>query len=86
MYSVMNHDDVDNQDSWWWKWFVGNGRDNKDDKEQLKAQGVGNMFYGLQGMKSDCPEVRALLRELPGLVKTCTKRGAQAVGMMLYGL
>ena len=44
------------------------------------------MFYGLQGMKSDCPEVRALLRELPGLVKTCTKRGAQAVGMMLYGL
>ena len=43
------------------------------------------MFYGLQGMKSDCPEVRALLRELSRLVKTCTKRGAQAVGMMLYG-
>ena len=33
-------------------------------KEPLKAKDVGNMLYGLQGMTSDCPEVRALLREL----------------------
>ena len=45
------------------------------------------MLYGLQDMKSDSPEVRALLRELPRLVKTCTEPlKAQAVGMMLYGL
>ena len=41
--------------------------------EPLKAQAVGNMLNGLQGMKSDSPEVKALLRELPRLVKTCTE-------------
>ena len=55
--------------------------------EPLKAQNVGNMLYGLQGMKSDCPEVRALLRELPRLVKTCTEQfTAQEISNMLYGL
>ncbi len=45
------------------------------------------MLYGLQGMKNDCPEVIALLRELSRLVKTCTEPlSAQGVGMMLYGL
>ena len=37
----------------------------------LNSQAVGNMLYGLKGMKSDSPEVRALLTELPRLVKTC---------------
>ncbi len=55
--------------------------------ERLNSQEVGNMLYGLQDMKSDCPEVKALLRELPRLVKTCTEPlTAQAVGNMLYGL
>ena len=45
------------------------------------------MIYGLQGMHSDCPEVRVLLRELPRLVKTCNEPfKAQEVDMMLYGL
>ena len=45
------------------------------------------MLYGLQDMKSDCPEVKALLRELTPLVKTCTEPlTAQSVGMMLHGL
>ena len=45
------------------------------------------MLYGLQGMKSICPEVIALLRELPRLVKTCTEPlTAQVLSMMLYGL
>ena len=45
------------------------------------------MIYGLQKMKSDCPEVKALLRELPRLVKTCKEPlKAQDVGNMLYGL
>jgi hypothetical protein len=55
--------------------------------ESLKAQEVGNMLYGLQGMKSDCPQVRALLRELPRLVMRCTEPlKEQEVGNMLYGL
>jgi hypothetical protein len=42
------------------------------------------MLYGLQGMKSDSPEVKALLSRL---VKTCTDPlTAQAVGNMLYDL
>ena len=42
------------------------------------------MLYGLQDMKSDSPEVRALLRELPRLVMTCTEPiKAQNVGNML---
>jgi len=45
------------------------------------------MIYGLQGMHSDCPEVRVLLRELSRLVKTCNEPfKAQEVDMMLYGL
>ena len=45
------------------------------------------MLYGLQGMSSDCSEVRALLRELPRLVKTCTEQfTAQEISNMLYGL
>ena len=45
------------------------------------------MLYGLRGLKSDCPEVIALLRELTLLMKTCTEPlKAQNVGMMLYGL
>ena len=39
----------------------------------LGAQAVGNMLYGLQRMKSDSPEVRALLTELTQLVKTNTE-------------
>ena len=34
-------------------------------KEIFKAQELSMMLYGLQDMKSDCPEVVALLRELP---------------------
>ena len=45
------------------------------------------MLYGLKGMKSDSPEVRALLRELPRLVKTYNEPlKAKNVTMMLYGL
>jgi len=42
------------------------------------------MLYGLQGMKSDSPEARALLRDLTGLIKKCTEPlKAQEVSMML---
>ena len=36
----------------------------------LNSQAVGMMLYGLKGMKSDSPEVIALLKELPRLVMT----------------
>ena len=44
-------------------------------------------LYGLQGMKSDCPEGIALMRNFPRLVKTCNEPfKAQEASMMLYGL
>jgi hypothetical protein len=53
----------------------------------LGAQAVGNMLYGLKGMKSDSLEVIDLLTELTKLVKTCTEPlNAQEVSMMLNGL
>jgi len=53
----------------------------------LDSQAIGNMLYGLQRMRSDSPEVRALLRDLTPLVKTCKEPlKAQNVGNMLYGL
>ncbi len=53
----------------------------------LGAQAVGNMLYGLKGMKSDSPEVIDLLTELTQLVKTCTEPlNSQEVSMMLNGL
>ena len=45
------------------------------------------MLNGLQSMKSDSPEVKALLREVVRLVMTCSEPiRAQNVGNMLYGL
>jgi len=53
----------------------------------LGSLAVGNMLYGLKGMKSDSLEVLYLLTELTKLVKTCTEPlNAQDVSMMLYGL
>ena len=53
----------------------------------LGAQAVGNMLYGLKGMKSDSLEVRALLTELTQLVQTCIEPlEAKNVGIILYGL
>lgn len=45
------------------------------------------MFYGMQGMSSDKPEVIELLKVMTGLAKTCKEPlYAQAVGNMVYGL
>ena len=54
---------------------------------KLGSQAVGNMFYGMQGMNSDTPEVIELLKVMTRLAKTCTEDlDAQAVGMMFLGL
>ena len=45
------------------------------------------MFYGIQGMSSEKPEVVELLKVMTILAKTCTELlSAQAVGNMIYGL
>jgi hypothetical protein len=55
-------------------------------KEPLKAQNVGNMLYGMQGMSSDvrrcvqCWICSLIAGQLQGAVD------AQAVGNMLYGM
>ena len=51
------------------------------------AQGVDNAVYGLQGMSSECPEVREMLSVLSWKVRDSTEKlSAQAVGNALYGL
>jgi hypothetical protein len=48
---------------------------------------VGNALYGMQGMSSDCSEVRDVLSSLAIKVRGCKEDlGAQAVGNALYGL
>ena len=45
------------------------------------------MFYGLQGMNCDCPEVLALFIELTRLIDNCEgSMSGQQVSNMLYGL
>jgi hypothetical protein len=36
--------------------------------QQVDAQAMGNMMYGMQGMSSDVPEVRSVLGMLPRLL------------------
>jgi hypothetical protein len=48
---------------------------------------VGNALYGLQGMSSDCSEVRDVLSSLAIKVRSCREDlDAQAMGNALYGL
>jgi hypothetical protein len=53
----------------------------------FNAQNVGNCLYGMQGMSSDCFEVRALLSALLPKVEACKMAlRAQEVGIGLYGM
>jgi hypothetical protein len=45
------------------------------------------ILHGMQGMKSDRPEVLELLKVLIGLAKTCKEDlSEESVGKMFYGL
>jgi hypothetical protein len=53
----------------------------------LKAQAVGNALYGLQGMSSECAEVRDVMSALAIKIRSCKEDlDAQHVGNGLYGL
>ena len=46
----------------------------RDCEEKLSAQNVGNALYGLQGMSSECPEVREMISALWLKVRDSTEK------------
>merc|ERR1711968_184798 len=53
----------------------------------LNGQGIADAMYGLQGMTSDCPELRRLLRSLADKIEGDKgKLESQEIGNALFGL
>jgi very-short-patch-repair endonuclease len=55
-------------------------------QETLNGQEFASALYGLQSMRSDVPEVAAVLAALPRLVTDRASLSCQGAGMALYGL
>ena len=56
-------------------------------RDRLDAQGIGNMLYGLQNLRSETREVLLLVSALVGGIQLCQELlSAQEVGNALYGL